>query len=180
MTTTAAVDVICQQFEASCVDLFNSLDCAIARQDIADADMSASLVAIIDAGSEDLEVIIVLHMPLAVLTMTYPEFAAESIMDVSEEVLEDWILELANQLVGRFKNKMVSLDCRMKIGLPSMYYRASDAHLPTHGHELHQFMFDVDKEIVGCGLYLQIFNPDLHFSAPAEDGGAGEGELELF
>ncbi len=168
-------------FEASCIELFSSLDCSVEQEHEEDIDLGSAPIAFIDAGSEDLEAVIVLHIPLSVLTMTYPEFAAESIMDVSEAVLEDWILELANQLIGRFKNKLISYGCRLKIGLPAMYYDANDATLPIAGHEPYRGFFAIDKEIVECSLYLQLFNPHLALSPPSEeDGGPGEGELELF
>lgn len=181
VTENATAAVIRDQFELSCVELFSSLDCTVFKHDSVDMEMDSAPIAFIDAGSEDLEVVIVLHVPLSVLTMTYPEFAAESIMAVSEQVLEDWISELANQLVGRFKNKMISHGCRLKIGLPAMYYDSGDATLPIEGHEPFRFFFDIDKELVECSLYLQLFNPDLQLSQPEEDSnGAGEGELELF
>lgn len=180
MNTTSPTDLIRQQFETSCVDLFNSLDCAVERQDTYDMDMGGAPVAYIDAGSDDMEAIIVLRVPLSVLTMTYPDFAADSIMDVSEEVLEDWILELANQLVGRFKNKMITQGCQLKIGLPSMYYHAGEASLNVEGHALHRYVFEVDRESVGCNLYLQVFNPELHLNTAAAELTSNEGELELF
>lgn len=179
--STAAVQAICEQFDASCIELFQSLDCDVVKRPETDLAIVNAPIAYIDAGNEDLEVVIVLHIPLAVLTMTYPEFAAESIMSVSEEALEDWVSELANQLVGRFKNKMISYGCTMKIGLPAMYYDENDALLPVTGLEAFRCFFDIDKEPVECSLYLQVLNDQLTLTPPAEgDTGTGEGELEFF
>lgn len=175
------VTTICDLFDASCIDLFSSLDCDVVKRAEADVQIANAPIAYIDAGNEDLEVVIVLHIPLTVLTMTYPEFAADSIMAVSEEALEDWVSELANQLVGRFKNKMISYGCTLKIGLPAMYYDESDALLPIVGLDPHPRIFDIDKEPVECSLYLQVLNPQLTLTPPAEgDTGTGEGELEFF
>lgn len=179
--TNSAVQCIHELFVSSCTELFGSLDCTVHAHEGEEILLERAPIAYIDAGSEDLEALIVLHIPLSVLTMTYPEFAADSIMSVSEEALEDWISELANQLVGRFKNKLITYGSVVKIGLPAMYYDSRDAELPIWGHEPFRCFFDVDKEFMECSLYLQLINKDLTLTPPAEgDTGTGEGELEFF
>lgn len=179
--SSAAVLTICELFDAACIELFSNLDCDVFKRPETDLVIANAPIAYIDAGNEDLEVLLVLHIPLSVLTMTYPEFAAESIMSVSEEVLEDWVSELANQLIGRFKNKLISYGCTMKIGLPAMFYDENDAVLPIAGHQPFRCFFDIDKEPAECSLYLQILNEQITLTPPADsDTGTGEGEMELF
>jgi hypothetical protein len=175
-----ATETLCELFESSCVELFSGLDCQIQKLAADDSAMGKAPIAFIDAGSEDLELFIALHVPFSVLTMTYPEFAAESIMAVSEEVLEDWISELSNQLVGRFKHKLLQNSCAITIGLPDLLYDGQTDQLPVNHLIPHHFYFDVDKEIVKCSLYLQILKADLTLAPSQEDSGPAEGELEFF
>lgn len=173
-------ETLCDLFESSCIELFSGLNCQIQKLAADDSIMGKAPIAYIDAGSEDIELFVALHVPFSVLTMTYPEFAAESIMAVSEEVLEDWISELANQLMGRFKHKLLQNSCQITIGLPDLLYDGQSDQLPVKHLVPHHFFFDVDREIVKCSLYLQILNPNLTLAPSQEDEGPGEGELEFF
>ncbi len=175
-----ATDTFCEIFESCCIELFTSLNCQVRRLPDVNRALGRQPIAYIDAGSEDVEIFIALHVPFSVLTMTYPEFAAESIMAVSEEVLEDWVSELSNQLVGRFKHSLLSNGCVITIGLPEFLYDGDQRQLPVRDLLPHHFFFDIDHEVVKCSLYLQILNPNLTLTPTEEDSGRGEGELELF
>lgn len=175
-----ATETFCELFETSCIELFSGLDCQVQRLAADDSVMGNAPIAYIDAGSEDVEIFIALHVPFTVLTMTYPEFAAERIMAVSEEVLEDWISELSNQLVGRFKHKLLTHGCVITIGLPEFLYDGDGGQLPIRELVPHHFYFDIDHEIIKCSLYLQLLNPNLTLAPATEDTGPGEGELEFF
>lgn len=104
----------------------------------------------------------------------------DDILAVDEEKLEDWLSELANQLLGRFKNKMLNFGCALQIGLPEMIYDAHGVKLPVTNHDAYRYFFEVDKESVECSLYLQLFNKNLTLSQQQPESAASEGELEMF
>jgi len=62
-------------------------------------------MAVIDTGSDELEVLLVLKMPFSVLSMTYP--VIDNITSIDESKPEDWISELSNQLIRRVKTKLI-------------------------------------------------------------------------
>ncbi len=168
-------------FDKSCVELFRSLNCEVTRLDEGgDVDDNAPL-SYVDAGSDDIEVVIVLRASLPVLTITYPRFDSKNILSVNEEQLEDWLSELGNQLIGRFKNLLLAHGCAIKIGLPELIYDSAGVTLPVRDHEAYRCFFDIDKERIECSLYTHIYNENLTLKEQQpEPGGAAEGELELF
>lgn len=169
------------EFEASCLELFRGLNCNVTRLDRATASFADAPLSYIDAGNDDVEIVISLHIPMAVLSMSYPKFETTNILAVTDKNLEDWISELANQLMGRFKNKMLSNGCRLKIGLPAMTFDRSELDEPTASHEPYFCFFDLDKEQFECSIFIQVFNENLTLTSQAPEPDApAEGELELF
>lgn len=169
-------------FEAACIELFQALDCVITKTDESIEDgLEDAALSYIDAGSDDLDVIIMMRIPPSVLSLTYPEFTSDHILSVDETRLEDWISELANQLVGRLKNKLIMYDCRLKIGLPTTFFDIHEIDIPVVNHERLTLNFDVDREALELSLFIEVFNEDMILTPPQEeDTGTGEGELELF
>lgn len=176
-------DVIqCMQgiFLESCKDLFASLACEINLSVETDFDLSESPIACIDGGSEDIEFMIALQLPLKVLALTYP--VAEGITTVEEDRLEDWISELSNQLIGRFKAKLIEHDCYINIGLPLSYFGADVDELLSQNSQKVDYYFEVDGEICGCSISLEVFEEGMSFSIEPNQNIdiQEEGELELF
>lgn len=176
-----SVPQILNVFETACLELFQSLNCNVCKVEPCPDAVADAPLTHIDAGSEDMEIVIVLRAPLPVLSITYPHFDMNNILAINEEQLEDWISELANQLVGRFKNKMLNFGCSLQIGLPEMIYDAHNVKLPITNHVAYRYYFDIDKEKIECSLYLQLLNQNLVLTPQQQaDGGVQEGELELF
>lgn len=168
-------------FETTCIEFFRSLNCSVVKRETGVDSIQSAPLSYIDAGSVDLEVVIILRAPLPVLSITYPGLEIGNILAVSEEKLEDWVSEMANQLMGRFKNQMLSHGCKMQIGLPEFVYDASNAQLPIANHEPYHCFFDLDKECIECSLYLRVLNENMALTQPQpETGGVADGELELF
>ena len=117
-------------------------------------------------------------MPLSVLAMTYP---VPDVLTLTDEALEDWISELSTQLIGRLKNQLLKHDCNLKLGLPETYYEKDiDDILPENSGRFTLY-FDIDGEICGCTLSVEIFNENMEFSVEENNMDLmDEGELELF
>lgn len=166
-------------FETTCMDLFEGLNCVVTRVSAPDFDMNEVPTACIDAGAGQLEVFVIMRLPLTVLALTYPDHE-ELITSVDEEKLEDWISELCNQLIGRFKNRLIPFGCVMLLGLPSSYFGTDINELLPVGYEHFVFHFEADGEVFECRISINLIDENLSLDSPEEDDGAGEGELELF
>ena len=167
-------------FLECCKGLFESLDCETQLTTDHTVDLSESPIACIDGGSEDIEFMVALQLPLTVLALTYP--VAEGITRVEEDRLEDWISELSNQLIGRLKAKLIEHDCFINIGLPQSYFGADVHELLSQNSEEVDYFFDLDGEVCGCSISIEVFDEAMSFSVEKNQDidTQEEGELELF
>ncbi|MFT6029663.1 MAG: hypothetical protein ACI8O8_001399 [Oleiphilaceae bacterium] len=163
-----------------CRDLFQSLNCNTRVIDGKSFNLDESPIACIDAGSEDIEFMIALQLPIQVLALTYP--VAEVITTVEENLLEDWLSELSNQLIGRLKSKLIEHDCSVNIGLPQSYFGAQVDELLANNSEQEDYYLDVDKEVCRCSIAIEVFDEAMTFSLEKNKDIdiQGEGELEIF
>lgn len=179
MAREQAIQTLQALFETSCMELFEGLHCVVNRSAPPEFDMNEVPTACIDAGSAQLEVFVIMRLPLTVLALTYPDHE-QLITTVDEEKLEDWISELCNQLIGRFKNRLIPFGCVMLLGLPNCYFGTDINELLPIGYEHFVFHFETDGEIFECRISINLIDDNLSLDSAAEDDGAGEGELELF
>lgn len=167
-------------FLECCKGLFESLDCDTSLTTNRHANLDECPIACIDGGSEDIEFMVALQLPLPVLALTYP--VAEGITQVEEDRLEDWISELSNQLIGRLKAKLIEHDCFVNIGLPQSYFGADVHELLAQNSEEVDYYFDLDGEVCGCSISIEVFDDAMSFSIEKNQDidMQEEGELELF
>ncbi len=174
-----ALDTICHAFESSCIEVFQSLNCAISPIENTDLDIEEIPAARIDAGNSDFEITISLHLPFSTLAMTYP--VQDDIATVDEGKLEDWIAELSNRLMGKLKFKLESRNCSLNTGLPSCSFgtEALD-ELPENGN-LFVYHFDIDNEVFETSISVELFSDEVSLSDEQDsDDGVSEGEIEFF
>jgi len=167
-------------FEEACAQLFESLNCDVAEIEEANVILGDAPIACVDAGSEEIEFLIAMQLPLSVLAMTYP--VIEGVALVREDRLEDWISELSNQLIGRLKRKLIAHDCFVELGLPTTYYGADLEGLLQDNSERLTYFFGIDGESCACTIALEVFNEATNYILDANDheDEQNEGELELF
>lgn len=180
----ASEDVIHQihgLFESAILSVFAALGCPIRRILEPPRELKGVPLASMDAGSRDLEIMLFIGLPLTVLALSYP-VKSEDIFAVDESHLEDWILEIANQVMGRLKNALLRAGSDLQMTLPSFYaeQRLSEVLPPGYDHAI--FYFELDGEVFECCLSISVIHPDLvlNLNAAGEDGASHEGELELF
>ena len=167
-------------FLECCKDLFQSLECETHLTNRRSLNLDECPIACIDAGSEDVEFMIALQLPIQVLALTYP--VGEVIATMEEDRLEDWISELSNQLIGRLKGKLLEHDCMVQIGLPQSYFGAKVEELLAQNTHQADYYFDIDGEVCGCSISIEIFDEAMSFSIDKNEdiNMQEEGELELF
>ena len=135
-------------------------------------------LAMIDAGSSELEIQVGLELPMAVLALTYP---VPNISLISDESLEDWIAELSNQLMGRLKSKLMKHGQEIMLGLPSTYFGV-DLDSVLYSSQTHYTInLNVDGEICSFHLGIETLSSDLvYHETNIDDDALMESELELF
>jgi len=179
MRQIQVVECVQDVFKGVCQDLLESLDCKVSLIDDAEQ-IDDCPIACVDAGSDEIEFMIALQLPTAVLAMTYP--VGDSITTIEENRLEDWISELSNQLVGRLKNKLIEHDCYVDLGLPTSYFGADVEQLLNENTHQASYYFDVDGEVCGCSVSIEVFDEALSFSIDVNEDLdlQEEGEMEFF
>ena len=116
---TAANRVVAELYVDGCRQLFAAygLTARLERQHDQPVEDSASrYLSIICATGPTLRLLSTIYLSADMLAAIHP--AAER--GLSRRDLEDWCMELNNQLLGRVKNKLLRRGCELVIGLPSV------------------------------------------------------------
>jgi len=172
MNKTDVINTIENLFSIACLGLFESLNCTVEAVSDADIDIEADVidapgipVACIDAGSTDVELIICLQIPPSTLANTYP--VPNQVNSIDSECLEDWISELSNQLIGRFKALLITHNCFISLGLPTSYPESNINELLTEGCHHYELFFDLGGELSACFMSIEMFSDTFVFSQEA-------------
>lgn len=179
MQPDEAIELICQLFEESCVELFESMQCHTQRIGAHDLLGADAPIAFIDAGSDDFEVLLTLRLPFPALTMTYP--VQDHILSVDEKELEDWILEMSNRLLGLFKVSLMARGCNVNTGLPSHDFGFDNSH-SINQQTYHAFHFIIDEEIVETGIRIEVLSDEVSLATitTIPDAHIQSGEIDFF
>lgn len=179
MASTQIIQSVHQLFESACVELFQNAGCNIRRILEPSYDVGDVPIASIDAGSNDLEVMLLLRVPLSLLALSHP---SEDVVHENSSSLEEWIPELANQLIGKLKNRLLKFGCNLSMGLPCAHFGSHMESILPDGFEHALFYFEVDNEIFECCLSIAVFNEALSLESAvnSDDTGISDGELEMF
>jgi hypothetical protein len=139
----------------------------------------ASYVSVLGASGEGIRLSSMLKIDQGLVVSMHP-LGSEN---VDQSDLEDWCLELNNQLVGRLKNTLLGYGCLLIVGLPILL-SGTDVSAVTPSHsEVHQYAVEsADGQIililatlVAAGLGLQELEPSID-----EDTALSEGAVALF
>lgn len=178
----SSVELIVGQIAAeSFTELFDYYGCiATAITDRAPG-LTGAPTALIDSGSNDVEINLAIKAPYSVLAMSYP-VPTEELDQISDADLEDWLSELANQLIGRIKQSLVKRGHYIDIGLPEAFYGGEWTSFGADPSQELAYIFSIDGEDCEIHVSTKLFNE--HFTLEDEDSCAEEvqdaGELEFF
>ncbi|MGH1484882.1 MAG: hypothetical protein ACRBCI_01605 [Cellvibrionaceae bacterium] len=167
-------------FESACLELFDSFNCHIKREYGLKPDLSHCPIGVIQASSHDIEICVFIQIPNTALALSYP--LADDSYDVDDDQLEDWLLEIANQLIGRFKNKLDKHSCHAQMGLPDCKFDTPLKDLMPESASCFSEYFNVDGEIFGSFICVTLLNDKPSFSLEEiKDADVmEEGDIELF
>ena len=158
--------------------LFEHFGCEIAYLGSTVRELDRSTVGVIDAGCDELELSLVLNIPFSILALSYP--TKDDITELPEAELEDWVLELSNQIMGKLKNRLVAQGLMVKLGLPEAFFNGYDG-APDSYKESHKcFSFEVDQVPMEFWMHVDVKEPIEALTKDEEDDDAFSGEIEFF
>jgi len=170
---------ITELLDSSCINLFRDIDRDIKKVD-GSIGLSDSLTAYINADSSDLSIALLLSIPKPLLSQLLPANEVNTCAD--ENALNDSILELSNQLLGKLKNQLVSQQCRLNMGLPKLCFNAESEPLLSAQSDKRKLFYEIDNNLIECLIAVDIINKDIMINPSNEeiDTDIDDGELELF
>ncbi len=145
----------------------------------ASAGAKASYVSVLGASGEGISLSSMLKIERDLVIRIHPSGCA----DLSQPELEDWCLELNNQLVGRVKNKLLGYGPVVMVGLPVLLTGTDVSAVTAPKSEVHQYSVESAEGQITLTLSTLIA-PDvaLHRMEPSINDGAVliEGAVALF
>lgn len=152
------VPYVLSLFETTCIKQFESIDRKITRVDAPEHTDSDRRAASIHCGNEDLKITLVLCLPKTTLANTLPRMG-DIAPYLGEELLQDWLHELCNRVLGRLKNKLLDHNCVLRMGLPLACpenYLGAIQNEP--GKKICEY-FELDGDVIECHLCVNMLNP---------------------
>ena len=163
----AVVERVVELFDSTCLKQFESMSCDIypllhQEQSLSSNRELDTVASVIQCASEGMTVRLLVQATKGFLIKTMPLIGGQRIELRSFQ--EDWCLEIANRFLGRLKNKLVSHDCHLQMGLPNL---CSDVQQEIQKHQLDvcaRRVFQVangpvsgsDIEVIECVLFIDL------------------------
>jgi hypothetical protein len=139
----------------------------------------ANYVSLLGASGEGIRLSSILKIDRNLVISLHPLGSA----NVSQPDLEDWCLELNNQLVGRLKNKLLGYGRVVNVGLPVLLTGTDVSAVTAANSEVRQYSVEsADGQITLTLATLIAPDVELHEMEPSMNGDEVlvEGEVALF
>ncbi len=142
------------------------------------ANAKPAYVSALGASGEGIAIMSMLKIDHDLLTRMHPLGLA----DISQLYLEDWCRELNNQIVGRFKNKLLRYGVEISLGLPVLLSGSDVNAISAPNITVSERFFESQDSLMTLALSTLV-DPELEFveQPSAEDESAPlEGSFALF
>ena len=139
----------------------------------------ASYMSVLGASGQGINLLSMLKIERDLVISMHPVGSA----NISQPDLEDWCLELNNQLVGRLKNKLLSYGPVVIVGLPVLFKGTDVSDVTGPNSEVHQYSVEsADGQITLTLSTLITPDAELHQMEPSMNDGVVliEGAVALF
>ncbi len=139
----------------------------------------ASYVSVLGASGEGISLSSMLKIERDLVISMHPVGSA----NVTQPDVEDWCLELNNQLVGRVKNKLLGYGPAVLVGLPVLLKGTDVSAVAGPNSEVHQYSVESAEGQITLTLSTLIApGVELHEMEPSMNDGAVliEGAVALF
>jgi hypothetical protein len=168
------VQALCESW----TELFDGQNMSLSddTSELSPGDETPRISSCISFVSENVKGGLALHLPIEVLQKSHPTNPGKA----SESELTDWSGELANQLVGRLKNKLLRYSLTLMVGIPAIMKRVNKKVLCTRAAVGSWHRFDCGEH--PCHLKFEsVIEPGIELKMAADDEmPADEGETMLF
>jgi hypothetical protein len=174
------VVLVTEMFKASLAELMQSYGFEAFDSEPGCRVLETATNAFVDGVSIDFEIMVTLRIPYASLERSYPG-SQDIDQFVDEALLEDWLCEICNLLIGSIKQKLVRHDCHLQIGLPQKNDE-EDIRLILPEEFEHNFHYlNIAHENAECVISLQFLNDYVNcLPEQNEQEDVRRSELELF
>ncbi|MCO7225285.1 hypothetical protein [Pleionea sp. CnH1-48] len=178
MEAKQCYSLITKYYEEALTELFSSFGCEVVKCNQEVSNLTSEPLARIDAGTFDLEVILILNVPMTVLSLTYP--VSGEIINIDDEALEDWLLELSNLLIGKVKSKLINHNCILQLGLPDAIFGGHLSSYQESSYDTTRVNLEVDGELIVTYIGVDFLCEHISFDEAKGESTYVEGDLELF
>ena len=144
------MEIMQGEFLDSCRELFDEYGIDLRSSDHEVEFTGMESVAVIGATGVDIRASVTVQLPRAVTNATCP--AEMQLMSNADH--EDWIGELTNQLMGRFKNKILPYNCELNIDIPNVIHGKKLRPMLPKRSQIISLNFDCKHGEIGCRLAL--------------------------
>lgn len=153
-------------------------DAKLAKSGDSNADTTVVGVAsVLGFTGEQVKGSLVVSCERALLAASHPNLAMG--MPVDEGSILDWCGEIANQMLGRVKNKLSTIGIKMSMGTPmTVTGKAMQVRAAKDGHAA-ELVFTTSKGSL-CVHFLVVISEGVRFDAEATTNAASEGDSLLF
>jgi hypothetical protein len=140
---------------------------------------TAIYMSLLGAGGEGIRLSSMLRIDRDLVISTHPSGSA----NISQADLEDWCLEINNQLVGRVKNKLLGYGHVVIVGLPVLLSGTDVSSITSPNSEVHQYFVEsADGQITLTLITLIARDVKLHKveHSMSDEAVLLEGSIALF
>ncbi len=162
------------QLVADCaLALFEGVEVPLEYRGLVPGSTTATTIAVLGFAGEHLRGAVVLEAPETVLTRSLP------CGEPTSEALLDWAGELANQLCGRIKNRLLTHGVVIQLATPTVISgQVTTVTAEPTAKAAHQFQTARDEAI--AVRFSALPSPELVFLPVVESNAADEGDCLLF
>ncbi len=154
------VPYVLSLFETTCIKQFESINRKITRVEAPGVMTGERRAAFISCANEDMKVGLLLCMSERALINTMPSMG-DLAPDLCEEMLQDWLHEQCNRLMGRLKNKLLDHQCSLRMGLPQPCPKDYMGVMQQQQGEKICEYYELDGEVIECHLCVHRLNPQM-------------------
>lgn len=138
---------------------------------------TVGVASVLGFAGEQMKGSLVVSCERSLLAASHPNLAMG--MPVDEASILDWSGEMANQMLGRIKNKLSTIGIKMSMSTPTTVTgKAMQVRAAKDGHAA-EFVFTTSQGSL-CVHFLVVIGDGVRFDAEATASAASEGDSLLF
>lgn len=164
----------------ACTELFSGCGVELAYEGTTtDVDQAYTYAGVLGFGAVGIKGNASLFFDPVLLRASHPVRGSVPSGDEEVEALRDWTSELANQFVGRLKNKLVRYGVEVNLGIPTAV-SGFQFRLTQPGADTRRFQFRWEGSVMTIALSVKLGSEIVLHERADADAAASEGDMILF